>query len=49
MCLVTFLALNIDGIILKITGLVFFTSWKLLGFCVFDSWKHLENHRFMPI
>jgi hypothetical protein len=49
MCLVTFLALNIDGIILKITGLVFFTSWKLLGFCVFDSWKHLENHPFMPV
>jgi hypothetical protein len=49
MYLVTFLALNNDGIILKITGLVFLTSWKLLGFCVFDSWKLLENHPFMPV
>jgi hypothetical protein len=49
MYLVTFLALNNDGIILKITGLLFLTSWKLLGFCVFDSWKLLENHSFRPV
>jgi hypothetical protein len=49
MYLVTCLALHNDGIILKITGLVFLTSWKLLGFYVFDSWKLVENHPCMPV